>query len=103
MHPRQRVDAAFNRLDVVLDVTAARQPHDRLRQGQGILGAMIDFLREQRLALLRPLAFSDVDGHAAYANDPSSLVNGCGRGADAPTDLAIRPLDPKLRLIGLRA
>src|SRR3954447_5584560 len=103
MNARQRVDAAFNGLNVVLDVTAARQPHDRLREGQGILGAMIDFLSEQGLSFFRPLAFGDVDCHAAYANDPAILVDRCGRSADAPANFAVGPLDSKLRLIRLRA
>ena len=90
MHPRQRIDPAFDRLDVGLDVVAARQPHDGLRQRQRILGAVIDFARQQVLAFLGMLALGDVDGDAADAHDAAALVDGGRRRADAPADLAVR-------------
>ena len=99
VHPRQRVDPAFDRADVGLDVVAARQPDDGLRQRQRVLGAVIDFPRQQVLALLGLLALGDVDGDAADADDAAALVGGRRRRADAPAHLAVGPDDAEFRFV----
>ena len=86
--------------DIGLDGFAARQPHDRLRQRQRVLGAVIDFARQQGLALFGALAFGDVDGDAADADHAAALVDGRRRRPDAPANFAVRPADPEFRLVG---
>src|SRR5258708_21492362 len=99
MYPRQRIDPPFHRADVSLDVLAAGQPDDGLRQRQRILGAVIDFPCQEILPLFGALALCDVDGDAADAYHTTALVDGCGRCADTPANLAARPHDAELRLI----
>lgn len=103
VHARQRIDAPFHRIDVVLDFIGTGEPHDRLRQRQRVLGAMIDLARQQILPLFRALAFGDVDGDAAHAHHAAALVDRRGCRADAPAHLAIGPVDAKLAFIGVRA
>src|SRR5258705_10395157 len=99
MHPCKRIDPTFDRLNVGLDVFAPRQSNDGLRERQRILGAMIDLAGQQILTFFRLLPFGDVNGDAADTHDPAAVVDRCRGGADAPADLAVRPLDPELGFI----
>src|SRR5258708_40329398 len=100
MHPRKRIDPTFDRLNVGLDVSPPRQSNDGLRELQRILGAMIDFSGKQILAFFRLLPFGDVNGDAADTHDTAAVVDRCRGGADAPADLAVRPLDPEFGFVG---
>jgi hypothetical protein len=103
VHPRQRPDPAFHCLHVGLGAFAAGQPDNRLGQRQRILGTVIDLAREQVLPLFRPLAFGDVDGHAADADHAAGLVGAGGCRAEQPANFAVRANDTKLRFIGFDA
>ena len=103
MHPRQRPDPAFHRLHVGLGAFAARQPDNRLGQRQRILGAVIDLAGEQILPLFRPLAFGDVDGHAADADHAAGLVGGGGSRAEQPANFAVRANDAEFGFVGFDA
>src|SRR5229473_4216119 len=100
MHPRTRIDPPFDGLNVSLDVVAARQSNDGLRERQRILGAMIDLAGQQILTFFRLLPFGDVNGDAADAHDAAAVVDRCRGSADAPADLAVRPPDPEFGFIG---
>ena len=50
---RQRLDAALDRRDVIVDAFGARQPDDRLDDGERIAGAVIDLARQQDSAAPR--------------------------------------------------
>src|SRR5260370_5451104 len=99
MHPRKRIDPPLHRLNVSLDVFAARHWNDGLRERQRILGAMIDLPGQQVLAFFRLLAFGDVNGDAADPDHTAAVVDRCRGGADAPADLAVWPLDPEFGFI----
>ncbi len=100
MHARQRIDASFDGVHIGLDLVGAGEAHDRLRQRQRILGAMIDFPCQQVLPFLGALAFGDVHGDAADAHDAAAVVHRRRRRADAPADLSIGPDNTELGLIG---
>ena len=103
MRARQRLDAAFDRLHVVVDALGAGEPDDRLDHGERVAGAMIDLARQQDLPLVGLLAVGDVDGDAGDAHHLAGAVDARGRGADAPADFAVRAQHAELGLPGARA
>src|SRR6476646_3773971 len=62
---------------------------------------MVDFAREQRLALLGDLAVGDVHRYAADPGDVPGSIEARRRSADAPADFAVRALDAEFVLDGL--
>ena len=100
MNARECIDPSLDRADVTLDVFAARQTDDGLRQRQCVLGAVVNFAGQQVLTFFGLFAFGNVYGHAADTDDTPFLVDARRRRAGAPAYLAVRPNDSKLRFVG---
>src|SRR5262245_54199276 len=95
----KRAYSAIHGSDVGTYRVGARKPHDRLHKRKRIAGAVIDLARQQRLALFGFFALSDIDGHAADANDLVGRIDARDGSADAPAQLPVRTADAKLALV----
>src|ERR1700677_586194 len=89
MGPRQRLNAALDGPDILVDGARACQPDNRLHDSQSIAGAVVDFARQQILPLLGLLTFGDVNGGANNANAFSVCVEDASAFRLHPTNDAI--------------
>src|SRR5579863_3340588 len=90
MGARQRLDAALDRMHIIVDALGAGEPDDRLDHCQRITGAVIDFARQQDLALVGLLAVGDVDSDPGDTDHLAGAIDARGRSADAPAYFAVR-------------
>ena len=74
MGPRQGGDPPLDRRLVGADGVAARQLDDGLRHRQGVLGAMVDFAHQEKLAIFAFLFFGHVGVGAEPSKDPPFAV-----------------------------
>src|SRR5438046_10533831 len=99
MGARQRFDATFDCLHILVDAFRAGQPDDGLNNRERVPRAMVNLSRQQDLTLVRLFTVRVVDGDAVDADDLARAIQTSGRRSDAPADLAIWPYDAKLRLL----
>src|SRR5215470_14219307 len=100
MNSRQRLNAALDGGNELLDVVRAGQRDDSLHDRKRILGAVINFACQKQLPFLYLLAIRDIHRYATDADDLAPGVYACRRCAKTPPCTAVLMANAKFDLMG---
>src|SRR5215472_1902042 len=90
-------------MHVIFHALCARQPDNGLNDGKRVARPMVDFPRQQHLALVGFFAIGNIDGDAVDTDDLAGIVEaGSGR-SDTPSNFATRPHYAEFGLLGAGA
>src|SRR5580704_2429656 len=99
MRSRQGLDAALNRPNVVVDIFCAREPDNRLDDGECVTSPMVNLARKQDLARLGFLAVGGIDRNTTDSYHAPHRINTRGSSTRAPAQFAARAPNTKLDLL----